>query len=136
MIIAEATQISPQGKGYVSTPGIYNVEQVQAWKKITQAVHDEGGRIFLQLWHVGRISHPDLQPGGALPVAPSAVLPAGNAFTASGFVPFVTPRALETAEIAGLRLEAPQNDLDPATLYGGAEKGYIDYPFLEAQAAA
>ena len=102
LIIAEATQISPQGKGYAFTPGIYNSAQVEGWKPVTQAVHEEGGRIFLQLWHVGRISHPALQPNGELPVAPSAIRPEGNAFTEEGFVPFVTPRALETAEIPGI----------------------------------
>ncbi|WP_454873639.1 alkene reductase [Paraburkholderia xenovorans] len=102
LIIAEATQISPQGKGYVFTPGIYNDAQVQAWKRITGAVHEKGGRIFLQLWHVGRISHPSLQPGNALPVAPSAIKPEGQAYTDEGFVPLVTPRALETSEIAGI----------------------------------
>lgn len=102
LIIAEATQISPQGKGYAFTPGIYNSAQVDGWKSVTEAVHKEGGRIFLQLWHVGRISHPALQPNGELPVAPSAIKPAGNAFTEEGFVPFVTPRALETAEIPGI----------------------------------
>ena len=70
LIIAEATQISPQGKGYAYTPGIYSDEQVVAWKKITDAVHAQGGKMILQLWHVGRISHPSLQTDGALPVAP------------------------------------------------------------------
>lgn len=102
LIIAEATQISPQGKGYAFTPGIYNPAQVEGWKAVTEAVHQAGGHIFLQLWHVGRISHPDLQPNGELPVAPSAIKPEGNAFTEQGFVPFVTPRALETAEIPGI----------------------------------
>ncbi|MBC7502517.1 MAG: alkene reductase [Herminiimonas sp.] len=102
LIIAEATQISPQGKGYAYTPGIYNAEQVEGWKKVTAAVHKEGGHIFLQLWHVGRISHPDLQPNGALPVAPSAIKPEGKAFTEGGFVPFVAPRALDIAEIPGI----------------------------------
>ncbi len=102
LIIAEATQISPQGKGYAFTPGIYDQAQVAAWKKVTDAVHAKGGHIFLQLWHVGRISHPDLQPGHALPVAPSAVKPEGNAFTETGFQPFVTPRALELAELPGI----------------------------------
>ncbi|SEF06814.1 N-ethylmaleimide reductase [Burkholderia sp. WP9] len=102
LIIAEATQISPQGKGYVFTPGIYTDAQVQAWKRITDAVHEKGGHIFLQLWHVGRISHPSLQPGNALPVAPSAIKPEGQAYTDDGFVPLVTPRALETSEIAGI----------------------------------
>jgi N-ethylmaleimide reductase len=71
LLIAEATQISPQGKGYQDTPGIYSDAQVAGWKLVTDAVHKKGGRIVLQLWHVGRISHPTLQPGGALPVAPS-----------------------------------------------------------------
>ena len=99
LIIAEATQVSPQGKGYVYTPGIYSADQVQAWKKITDAVHAAGGRMFLQLWHVGRISHPSLQPDGALPVAPSAIKPEGQAFTEAGFVPLETPRALATSEM-------------------------------------
>ncbi|MFL9924862.1 alkene reductase [Herbaspirillum lusitanum] len=102
LIIAEATQISPQGKGYAFTPGIYNDAQVAGWKKVTDAVHAKGGRIFLQLWHVGRISHPSLQPDGALPVAPSAVKPEGKAFTETGFEDFVTPRALELSELPAL----------------------------------
>jgi N-ethylmaleimide reductase len=102
LIIAEATQISPQGKGYAFTPGIYDSAQVEGWKTITAAVHEAGGCIFLQLWHVGRISHPSLQPANALPVAPSAIKPEGKAFTEEGFVPFVTPRALETSEMAGI----------------------------------
>ena len=102
LIIAEATQISPQGKGYAFTPGIYNHGQVDGWKVITEAVHEVGGRIFLQLWHVGRISHPSLQPDGALPVAPSAIKPEGQAFTETGFQPFVTPRALALDEIPGI----------------------------------
>jgi N-ethylmaleimide reductase len=102
LIIAEATQISPQGKGYVLTPGIYSQPQVVAWKKITDAVHAAGGKIFLQLWHVGRISHPSIQLDGALPVAPSAIKPEGQAYTNDGFVPLVTPRALETDEMPGI----------------------------------
>lgn len=99
LIIAEATQISQQGKGYVYTPGIYSAPQVTAWKKITDAVHAAGGKIFLQLWHVGRISHPSIQANGALPVAPSAIKPEGQAYTNDGFVPLVTPRALATSEM-------------------------------------
>lgn len=99
LIISEATQVSAQGKGYVFTPGIYSDDQVVAWKKITSAVHAEGGKMFLQLWHVGRISHPSLQPDGALPVAPSAIKPEGQAYTSAGFVPLVTPRALATSEM-------------------------------------
>ncbi len=102
LIIAEATQISPQGKGYISTPGIYNQEQVQAWQAITSAVHAKGGRIFLQLWHVGRISHSSLQPENALPVAPSAIAANGQTYTPQGFVPLETPRALGLDEIPGI----------------------------------
>src|ERR1700756_2732143 len=102
LIISEATQISPQGLGYPGTPGIYSPEKVAGWKGVTSAVRAAGGRMFLQLWHVGRISHPSLQPDGALPVAPSAIAPGGQAMTAEGLKPFVTPRALETGEIAGI----------------------------------
>ncbi|GAA4028736.1 alkene reductase [Actimicrobium antarcticum] len=102
LIIAEATQISPQGKGYVFTPGIYNDSQVVAWKRITDAVHAKGGHMFLQLWHVGRISHPSIQPDGGLPVAPSAIKPEGQSYTNDGFVPMVTPRALELSEMPGI----------------------------------
>ncbi|WP_102957933.1 alkene reductase [Mangrovicella endophytica] len=99
LIISEATNISVEGRGYAWTPGIYSDEQVAAWKKVTDAVHAEGGRIFLQLWHVGRISHPDLQPNGAAPVSASAVKPSGKAFTEEGFKDHETPRALEEAEL-------------------------------------
>ncbi len=99
LIIAEATQIAPEGLGYPDTPGIYNDGQVAGWRRVTDAVHREGGRIFLQLWHVGRISHPSLQPGGALPVAPSAIKPQGQAATYQGPQDFVTPRALRTEEL-------------------------------------
>ena len=102
LIVTEATQVSPQGLGYPGTPGIHSAEQIAGWKLVTDAVHAAGGRIFLQLWHVGRISHPSLQPDGALPVAPSAIAPAGQAWTLDGMKPFVTPRALETDEIAGI----------------------------------
>jgi len=102
LIISEATQISRQGKGYAYTPGIHSEAQVAGWKLVTDAVHARGGRIFLQIWHVGRISHPSLQENGTLPVAPSAVKPEGKAFTETGFVPFVTPRALELDELPGV----------------------------------
>lgn len=102
LIISEATQISQQGKGYAYTPGIYTDAQVAGWRLVTDAVHTAGGRIFLQLWHVGRISHPDLQENGALPVSSSAIRPEGEAFTEQGFKPHVTPRALETSEIPGI----------------------------------
>ncbi|MGE5385861.1 MAG: alkene reductase [Betaproteobacteria bacterium] len=102
LIVSEASQISPQGKGYIQTPGIYSAEQVAGWKQVTDAVHAKGGKIVIQLWHVGRISHPDLQEGGKLPVAPSAVTPKGWVFTGKGKEDMVTPRALELAEIPGI----------------------------------
>ena len=103
LIISEATQVAPEGQGYISTPGIHSAEQIKGWKCVTGAVHVAGGRIVLQLWHVGRISHQSFQPGGKLPVAPSAIRPNGQAFTAKGFEPIPTPRALEIAEIPGDR---------------------------------
>ena len=102
LIISEATSVSPRGFGYADTPGIFSDDQVSGWRKATNAVHDRGGRIFLQLWHVGRISHPTFQPGGDLPVAPSAIRPRGQVFTASGPVEYVEPRALEESEIPAL----------------------------------
>ena len=102
LIVSEAAQVSPQGQGYPGTPGIHSAEQIAGWKLVTEAVHAAEGRILLQLWHVGRISHPSLQPDGALPVAPSAIAPAGQAWTLDGMKPYVTPRALETAEISGI----------------------------------
>jgi N-ethylmaleimide reductase len=135
LIIAEATQICPEGQGYISTPGIHSAEQIQGWKCVTGAVHVSGGRIVLQLWHVGRISHPSFQPGGALPVAPSAIKPNGQAFTAKGFEPIPTPRALETAEIAGIvaqYAQAARNAL--AAGFDGVEvhaaNGYLIDQFL------
>jgi N-ethylmaleimide reductase len=101
LIISEATQVSPQGVGYIRTPGIHSPAQVAGWKAVTEAVHRAGGRIFAQLWHVGRVSHPDFH-GGALPVAPSALAPEGEVFTGKGRVPMVTPRALETGELPGI----------------------------------
>ena len=102
LILTEATCIAPEAVGYPLTPGIWNAAQVAGWKTVTEAVHAAGGRIFCQLWHVGRISHPDLQPGGILPVAPSAIKPAGDAFTLQGPKPFVTPRALASEELPGI----------------------------------
>jgi N-ethylmaleimide reductase len=105
LIISEATSVSPTGFGYPNTPGIFSEAQVAGWRKITDAVHAAGGRIFLQLWHVGRISHPVFQPGGGLPVAPSAIRPAGQVFTGTGMADYVTPRALEIGEIPGIIAE-------------------------------
>jgi N-ethylmaleimide reductase len=100
LIISEATSVSPFGYGYHGTPGIHTEEQRDAWKRITDAVHEEGGLMFLQLWHVGRISHQDLQPGGVLPVSASAIRPRGSALTRHGLKPQPTPRALRPNEIA------------------------------------
>ncbi len=100
LIVAEGTNISAQARGYAFTPGIFNISQIEAWRPVTKAIHDKGGRVFVQLWHVGRISHPSLQPNNDLPVAPSAICPNATAFTETGFQACVTPRALETAEIA------------------------------------
>ena len=104
LIISEATQVSMQGQGYAWTPGIHSREQVEGWRLVTDAVHQAGGLIFLQLWHVGRISHPALQPDGMLPVAPSAIKPSGQAFIENEkgegeLVPFVKPRALVIEEM-------------------------------------
>ena len=101
LIISEATSVTPMGVGYPDTPGIWSEEQVQGWKNVTSAVHAAGGRIFLQLWHVGRISDP-CYLDGALPVAPSAVQPKGHVSLIRPKREYVTPRALDTAEIAGI----------------------------------
>jgi N-ethylmaleimide reductase len=98
LIVTEATNISPQARGYAFMPGIWSVEQVAAWRRIVDAVHSHDGRIFMQLWHTGRISHPDLH-GGELSVAPSAITPIGQTFTRDGMKDLVTPRALRTNEI-------------------------------------
>ncbi len=102
LLITEATCISPEAVGYPLTPGIWSDAQVAGWRAVTEAVHKEGGRIFCQLWHVGRISHPSLQPNGQLPVAPSAIRPVGDAITFQGPQPFVTPRALDISELPGV----------------------------------
>lgn len=102
LIITEATQISPQAQGYQDTPGIYTSEQIAGWRVITDAVHAKGGRIFLQIWHVGRVSHVDLQPGGAAPVAPSAIASGTKTFVNNGFAETSTPRALTLEEIPGI----------------------------------
>ena len=102
LIVAEATNISAQGRGYAATPGIWSDEQVAGWKKVTDAVHAAGGKIVSQLWHVGRFSSVELQPYGAAPVAPSAIKAEGDTYTVNGFVPVSTPRALEADEIPGI----------------------------------
>jgi N-ethylmaleimide reductase len=140
LIIAEATQISPQGKGYAWTPGIYSASQIAGWRNVTDAVHAKGGKIVLQLWHVGRISHPGLQPHRALPVAPSAIAPLDvRTFLEDGSQVMVgLPRALETSELPGIvddYRRATQNALDAG--FDGVEihaaNGYLLHEFLSAE---
>jgi N-ethylmaleimide reductase len=136
LIITEATQVSTRAQGYVSTPGVYSDAQIAAWKKITDAVHQKGGLIFVQLWHVGRISHPVFR-NGELPVAPSAIAPRGvQTYTAQGFQDIPTPRALETAEIPGIVAEFRQAAINAKSAgFDGIEihgaNGYLLDQFLE-----
>ncbi len=137
LIITEATQISPQGKGYAYTPGIHSAKQIAGWKKITDAVHQQGGHIFMQLWHVGRVSHSSLQPDNTLPVAPSALpVTDGQAFTESGMVDFETPRALEISEIPNIieqyrqaAINAKEAGFDGVEIH--AANGYLLEQFLK-----
>ena len=135
LILTEATVVSPMGIGYAGTPGIWSREQVEGWKLTTRAVHEAGGRIFLQLWHVGRISHPSFLDG-ALPVAPSAVAANGNVSLLRPPTPFVTPRALGAEEIPGI-IEAFRQGAENAELAGfdGVElhgaNGYLLDQFLQ-----
>jgi N-ethylmaleimide reductase len=135
LIITEATQIAPEGVGYPNTPGIHSEEQVQGWSRVTKAVHARGGRIFLQLWHVGRISHPSLQPNGQLPVAPSAIAARGSAMTPDGPQPFVVPRALSLEEVgiivqqfADAARRAQRAGFDGVEIHGA--NGYLIEQFL------
>ncbi|HUX31141.1 MAG TPA: alkene reductase [Thiobacillus sp.] len=137
LILTEATPVCPEGHGYPRTPGIHTPEQTAGWRQVTDAVHGAGGRIALQLWHVGRISHPDLQPGGALPVAPSAIRPAGQVFTGQGMKDFVTPRALELAELpvliesyAQAARNAMEAGFDGVEIHAG--NGYLLDQFLRS----
>jgi N-ethylmaleimide reductase len=134
LIITEASQVSPQGVGYIRTPGIHSAEQVAGWTTVTDAVHRAGGKIFAQLWHVGRVSHPDFHDG-ALPVAPSALPVEGEAFTTRGRTKLVTPRALETREIPGIVAQFRQGaenakaaGFDGVELHGA--NGYLLDQFL------
>jgi 2,4-dienoyl-CoA reductase-like NADH-dependent reductase (Old Yellow Enzyme family) len=135
LILSEATVVSSMGIGYAATPGIWSHEQVEGWKLTTRAVHEAGGRMFLQLWHVGRISHPSFLDG-ALPVAPSAVAAKGNVSLIRPPTPFVTPRALGTQEIPGI-IEAFRRGAQNAELAGfdGVElhgaNGYLLDQFLQ-----
>jgi len=139
VIISEATQVSQQGKGYAFTPGIHSKEQVEGWKLVTEAVHEKGGIILAQLWHVGRISHTDLQPGGSKPVAPSAIRAESKTYTSkdSGLVPTSEPRAIETDEVpvvAEQFRQAAQNAKDAG--FDGVEihgaNGYLLQQFLRS----
>lgn len=135
LIITEATSVTPMGVGYPNTPGIWSDEQVEGWKQITAAVHAKGGKIIMQLWHVGRVSDP-IYLQGALPVAPSALAPEGHVNLIRPQKPFVTPRALETHEIAGL-VEAYRTGAEGAKKAGfdGVEihgaNGYLLDQFLQ-----
>jgi len=138
LIVTEATQISPQGIGYPGTPGIHSAAQIAGWRRVTDAVHERGGRIFLQLWHVGRVSHPDFH-GGEPPVAPSAVKPTGQAFTAGGLKDFVAPRALETREVKAIvddyvqgARNAIEAGFDGVEIHGA--NGYLIEQFLRDSA--
>src|SRR5689334_628302 len=102
LLITEASQVSQQGQGYQDTPGIYSKDQVAGWRKVTDRVHERGGRIFIQLWHVGRISHVALQANGGAPVAPSAIRAKGKTFVNGQFADVSEPRALELSEIPGI----------------------------------
>jgi N-ethylmaleimide reductase len=135
LIITEASPVSAAAVGYPATPGIYNEQQMKGWRKITDAVHAEGGHIFIQLWYCGRISHPDLLPQNRLPVAPSAIRPLGQAFTYEGMKPFVEPRELTVAEINEIVLQykhaaelARQAGFDGVELH--AANGYLIDQFL------
>ena len=136
LILSEATSVTPMGVGYPDTPGIWSEDQVRGWLNITRAVHANGGRIFLQLWHVGRVSDP-VYLNGELPVAPSAVKPAGHVSLVRPIKEFVTPRALETEEIAEI-VEAYRHGAENAKAAGfdGVEihgaNGYLLDQFLQS----
>jgi 2,4-dienoyl-CoA reductase-like NADH-dependent reductase (Old Yellow Enzyme family) len=135
LILSEATSVVPQGVGYADTPGIWSDEQVEGWKAVTRAVHEAGGRIFLQLWHVGRISDPIFLDGD-LPVAPSAIAASGHVSLVRPEKPYVTPRALETSELPGI-VAAYKKGAENAKLAGfdGVEvhgaNGYLIDQFLQ-----
>lgn len=136
LIVSEGTQPSAVGQGYPNTPGMHTPEQADGWRRVTDAVHEQGGRMFLQLMHAGRISHPSLQPGGRRPVAPSAVRPAGQVFTVDGLQDFVVPRPLETDEVdvvvreygSAARLAVERGGFDGVEIH--AANGYLPHQFL------
>ncbi|MHC1481298.1 alkene reductase [Frateuria aurantia] len=136
LIISEATPISRQGYGYAGAPGIYDDAQIEGWRAITDAVHARGGKIVMQLWHVGRQSHPDIQPNGELPVAPSAIQAIGHGYSNKGVVPFSMPRALELHEISAIVAEfgagaarAKAAGFDGVEIHGA--NGYLPDQFLQ-----
>lgn len=137
LVITEATQISPEGKGYAWTPGIYSEAQVEGWKKVTDAVHSVGGKIVLQLWHVGRISHTSLQEDGKAPVAPSAIQAEGvQTFDGEQMVQVSTPRALEAPELQRIVKDFAQATANArAAGFDGVEvhaaNGYLIDQFLK-----
>ena len=135
LILSEATVVRPDGVGYADTPGVWSQEQVHGWRRVTEAVHSAGGRIFLQLWHVGRVSHP-LFLGGGQPIAPSAIAPKGHVSLVRPETPYVMPRALEREEIPGIieayrrgAQNAQQAGFDGVELHGA--NGYLLDQFLQ-----
>jgi N-ethylmaleimide reductase len=136
LIVSEATPVSIRGNGYAGAPGIYSDSQIAGWRRVTDAVHAKGGRIFQQLWHVGRQSHVDLQPNGEAPVAPSAIAAEGYAYTKHGEAPFSMPRALELHEIPDIIEEfrsgaerALRAGFDGVEIHGA--NGYLPDQFLQ-----
>lgn len=135
LIVSEASQISQQGQGYIWTPGCFTDAQVEGWRAVTRAVHEAGGHMFLQMWHVGRVSHTSLQHNGAAPVAPSAITAKTRTFVASGFAETSEPRALETHEISGIVADyahaahcADKAGFDGVEIHGA--NGYLIDQFL------
>jgi N-ethylmaleimide reductase len=135
LLISEGSQISQRGQGYIWTPGVYTSEQIAGWRKVTEAVHGAGGRIFIQLWHVGRVSHNSFQPGGAAPVSSSAIAAGTKVMIETGLVEASPPRALTVAEIAGVVADfrtaarnAKEAGFDGVEIHGA--NGYLIDQFL------
>ena len=137
LIVSECTAVSADCGGILRAPGIFSLEQVEGWRMVVDGVHQAGGRIYCQIWHPGRISHPSLQPGGATPVAPSAIAAEGQIFTPGGRVPYEAPRALETKEIPPIiaafgqaAVRARAAGFDGVELHGAF--GYLPDQFLQS----
>lgn len=135
LIITEATLVSNDGEGYPHIPGIYSEQQIEGWKKVTDAVHQQGGKIVMQIWHCGRVGHSSMQPDGRVPMAPSAIRPAGEVMTYDGMQPYETPRAMTLGEIEQMKVNfrlAAQNALsagfDGVEVHGA--NGYLLDQFL------